>query len=256
MTAATPKGGACVASDRKTPVPCADANYGWLGSDGCYYKQAEGFTPSNELEVAEITPGVTGTWYRRTCLGAAVPTHMVWLPDPAATTRAAPSPAVLAQQAVSQLRFPQPRIGASPSPDVAQLVGVPVWLWIPEDSWVPVSATAAVPGVAVTATARPVSVTWDFGPGGQVTCSGPGTPFRPGIDDPAKGSPDCGITFSRSSAGQVDGRFRVTVTVTWSVGWAGAGQTGVFDGLTSQLVTAMAVDESQALVVAPGGRAR
>jgi len=256
-TTAVPKNGACLGPDGRTRVACVDASYGWLGSDGCYYKVAVGFEPSNQLEVAEVSPGVAGTWYRRTCLGASVTTGVVWLPDAATGAGTAPpAPAVVAQEAVNKLRLPEPRVGASPSAEVVQLVGVPVWLWVAGGSWGPVSATAAVPGVSVTATARPVSVTWDFGPGGRVVCAGPGTPFRPGVDDPAAGSPDCGITFARSSAGEVDGRFRVTVTVSWSVGWAGAGQTGVFTGLTSQLVTAMAVDESQALVVAPSGGAR
>ncbi|MBL7489720.1 hypothetical protein I6A60_29320 [Frankia sp. AgB1.9] len=179
-----------------------------------------------------------------------------WLPNAVADTIIPPSPQVLAQRAASRLRLPVPQIGASPSVGVPQLVGVPVWLWVAPAGWAPVAATAAVPGVAVTATARPVSVTFDFGPGGRTVCAGPGTPFRPGIDDPAAASPDCGITFSQASTGQGDGRFPVTVTVSWSVAWAGAGQAGVFGGLTSRLVSAVTVREVQALVVTAGGGTR
>ncbi|OHV23992.1 hypothetical protein BBK14_23720 [Parafrankia soli] len=176
---------------------------------------------------------------------------MVWRPDAVMGAVVPPSPEVMAQRAVSQLVLPAPILGVSPNVDVVQMVGVPVWLWI-SGGWGPVSATAAVPGVSVTATARPVSVLWDFGAGGQVRCAGPGRAFRPGVDDPAAGS-ECSIAFAHSSAGQPGGRFPVTVTVTWQVGWAGAGQTGEAAGLTSQTVASVAVGESQGLVL-PGAR--
>ncbi|KPM50422.1 hypothetical protein ACG83_40245 [Frankia sp. R43] len=164
-----------------------------------------------------------------------------------------PSPEVMAQRAVSRLVLPALALGLSPGADVVQTVGVPVWLWVATASWEPVSATASVPGVSVTATARPVSVAWDFGTGGQVRCAGPGRAFRPGVDDPAAGS-ECSITFARGSAGQPGGRFAMTVTVTWQVSWAGAGQTGDAAGLTSQTAASVAVGESQGLVLAGGGR--
>jgi hypothetical protein len=89
-----------------------------------------------------------------------------------------------------------------------------------------------------------------------VVCPGPGTPFRPGVDNPASSSPDCGITFSEPSADQAGGEFPVTETVSWSVTWAGAGQAGTVAGLTSQLTAALTVREVQALVVAAGGGTR
>ncbi|TCJ36575.1 hypothetical protein E0504_22850 [Parafrankia sp. BMG5.11] len=177
---------------------------------------------------------------------------MVWRPDAAMGAVVPPSPEVVAQRAVSQLVLPSPVVEVSPGLDVVQTVGVPVWLWI-SGGWGPVSATAAVPGVSVTATARPVSVLWDFGSGGQIRCAGPGRAFRPGVDDPAAGS-ECSIAFARGSAGQPGGRFSVTVTVTWQVGWAGAGQSGEAAGLTSQTAASVAVGESQGLVLPGAGR--
>lgn len=233
-------------------VLCVDPDLGWLSADGCYYRSATEFVATPALEAMEATPGVEGSWYERKCVGISSSWAVVWKPDAVMGAVVPPSPEVMAQRAVSRLVLPAPALGLSPDVDVLQTVGVPVWLWVEAASWGPVSATAAVPGVSVTATARPVSVLWDFGAGGQVRCAGPGRMFQVGVDDPAAGS-ECSIAFARSSADQPGGRFPVTVTVTWQVGWAGAGQTGQAAGLTSQTAASVAVGESQGLVL-PGER--
>ncbi|UGQ13585.1 hypothetical protein LO772_08255 [Yinghuangia sp. ASG 101] len=158
-----------------------------------------------------------------------------------------PSAEYLAQVAVSRLTLPSPVVGTSPSGD--QVLGVPTWLWVDGTTWAPVSATAAVPGVSVTATAVPVSAVWSMGTGDAVTCSGPGTPYGP-ASDPASGSPDCGYTYGRSSAGQPAERFPLTVTVTWRVSWSGGGQAGVVEGMSTSASTGLRVREVQAVVVA------
>ncbi len=233
-------------------LACLDTMDGWSGSDGCRYQTATDFVASPAVQAVEAIPGEAGSWYWKWCGGEDF--GVVWLPD-AGAARGVQSPAVVAQLAVKKLVVPAPRWEMSPAAGVPQMVGVPVWLWL-AGGWGPVSATAAVPGVSVTATARPQGVTWDFGDGGVVSCVGPGTPFRLGVDDPAAGSPDCGVVFTHSSAGQVDGRFPVSVTVRWLVGWAGAGQQGVVPGLTSRAVSSVVVSESQALVVAGSGGVR
>ncbi|MCK9922185.1 hypothetical protein MXD61_09885 [Frankia sp. AgPm24] len=229
-------------------LACLATRQGWSGGDGCRYRAATDFEAAPDIAAEEVKPGVAGSWYWKSCQDGAT-FDVVWLPD----AEAAPSPAAVAQLAVKKLVMPTPQLAMSPGLGVPQLVGVPVWLWL-AGAWGPVSATAAVPGVSVTATARPQEVRWNFGDGGAVECAGPGTAFRPDVDDPATASPDCGWVFSRSSAREVDGRFPVRVTVRWQVGWAGAGQQGVVPDVTSQSVVSVAVDESQALVVpAPGG---
>ena len=230
-------------------LPCLATLHGWSGSDGCRYQVAAGFVPSAAVEAAEATPGEQGSWYWKSCGGADF--DVVWLPDTAAAG-GVPSPAVVAQLAVKKLVLPAPGWEMSPGAQVPQLVGVPVWLWL-ANGWGAVSATAAVPGVSVTATASPQEVVWDFGAAGMVTCAGPGTPFRVGVDDPAAGSPDCGVVFARSSAAQADGRFPVSVTVRWQVGWVGAGQQGAAAGLASRATSSVVVVESQALAVPSGG---
>ncbi len=156
------------------------------------------------------------------------------------------SPAVLAQTAVKHLALQSPLIEASPPVGVDQLVNVPTWLWL-AGPWNPVQATAAVPGVSVTATAFPQLVTWRMGDGSVVVCHGPGTPFGSG-DNPAAPSPTCGHTYRESSASAPGGVFKVTATITWNVTWAGGGGNGAFGGLTTTAAVQMPVAESQAIV--------
>jgi len=165
---------------------------------------------------------------------------------------ALPAPGVLAQLAVKYLRLPDPVIRSSPAPEALQLTRLPVWLWVAANVWQPQSKTAQVPGEAVTATATPVSAAWAMGDGTTVTCKGPGTAYAAG-DNPAAASPTCGYTYEKSSAGQTGGAYRVTVTITWDITWAGTGGAG---GALAPLQTVAAADfqvaESQALNTSGG----
>lgn len=164
-------------------------------------------------------------------------------PAPAVT------PTVLARVAVSRLTLPSPAVGTSPAGD--QVARVPTWLWVDRSTWGPVSATAQVPGVSVTATAVPVSAVWSMGTGDSVTCQGPGTPYVQGVSDPSITSPDCGYTYARSSAGQTRERFTVSVTVSWRVSWTGGGQSGTVEGLSTRAGVDLRVREVQAVIVNP-----
>jgi hypothetical protein len=157
-----------------------------------------------------------------------------------------PNPAVLAQQAVSQLTLPGFEISASPATSADQLVGLPTWLWLDQAGWQPTTATAAVPGESVTATATPTSVTWSFGDGTTLTCQGPGTPYSAG-DSPQQPSPTCGHTYTTTSANQPDAAFTVTATVSWSVVWAGGGQAGTVPGLQNTATTNLRIADVQSL---------
>jgi hypothetical protein len=166
----------------------------------------------------------------------------VWIPD--GRPGAAPSASQLAEQARNLLLLPSPRIEANPVG--AQLVNLPTWLWLDPASWGPRSATAHVPGVSVTAVARPTSVSWSMGDGTSVTCRGQGTPFPPG-GDPKAASPDCGHIYRDSSASQAGQAFPVTATVHWVITWAGAGQGGTFPDMTTTSAARLRVAEAQAL---------
>jgi hypothetical protein len=189
-----------------------------------------------------------GAWYVWKCTTEGVTDGLyrppVWIPDgqqPGAALL--PSPAELAQMARKQLRLPSPSIAANPAGD--QLVNLPTWMWL-SGGWGPVSATASVPDVSVTAVATPTSVTWAMGDGSTVSCTGAGTPYKAGTD-PKAPSPDCGHVYRRSSASQPGQAYSVTATVHWTVTWSGAGQGGTFPDMTTTGNATFRVAESQAL---------
>ncbi|MFJ8965356.1 hypothetical protein ACIRG5_38820 [Lentzea sp. NPDC102401] len=187
----------------------------------------------------------SGGWFMVLCSpdGKDLDSHgPIWI-SAGAQRPAPPSPEQVAQIARKRLQMPRPAISASPGG--TQLVNLPTWLWL-ANGWAPVSATASVPGVSVTAVAKPVSVTWSMGDGGSVTCSTSGTPYT-ADHDPKGLSPDCGYTYRKSSAGQPAEAFSVTATVNWTVTWSGAGQTGEFPNMTTSAATTLRVAESQGI---------
>lgn len=159
---------------------------------------------------------------------------------------AAPSPAALARRATADLVLPSPVIRSSPKPEELQLVTLPTWLWVDRSVWRAQSRSASAGGVSVTATARPTSVSWSTGDGGEVACAGPGTPYADTMP-PGGPSPDCGHTYVRSSAGRPDESFPVRATITWAISWSGAGSGGTLPPLTSTAEAAFRVAESEAL---------
>ena len=236
-------------NDVGTLVPCNDSTFGWLGSTGCYYKADPGFQPPASDTVDQAPAGQAGAYYTVTCSPQNLSTGggIVWIPaGPAGAAVVLPNPAVLAQQAVSQLAVPSLQIDASPAVGADQLVGLPTWLWLEPEGWHPITATAAVPGESVTATASPTSVTWNFGDGNSMVCQGPGTPYTL-ADASDASSPTCGYTYHTSSAGQPNDTFAVTATVSWSVSWAGGGQTGTVPALENTASTDLRVAEVESL---------
>jgi hypothetical protein len=155
----------------------------------------------------------------------------------------------LAQRAEQALVMPRPAVEMSPEPDVAQLTGLPVWLWLEPGAWAPKSVTLSANGVTVTATATPQRVVWNMGDGSTVTCAGAGTPFpEHSSGDAMAPSPTCGHTFHRTSEMEPGGAFHVTATVVWRVDWTGFGPGGTFPDLESSVGFPVRVIEAAALV--------
>lgn len=154
----------------------------------------------------------------------------------------------VAQQAVARLELPKPVIHTSPDENRAQVVHVPTWMWVQKSTWGPVTKTAEVTDVRVTATARPRSAVWSMGDGEQVTCRGPGTPYSTRYR-PEATSPDCGHVYRRASLSAPGGKFTVLVRVMWDVEWTGGGKSGVVRGLTVDAERQLVVDEVQTVVV-------
>lgn len=226
-------------SNGQHPVNGTEQNGDSEGLFGCRYVPA-GPGPGQE------TPKEPGGWFMLLCSPDGKDPDSrgpIWVP---AGADAPPplTPEQVAQIARRQLRPPAPKIMASPAGD--QLVNLPTWMWLDRGSWTAVSATASVPGVSVTAIARPTSVIWSMGDGSSVTCTGAGSPFPAG-SDPKSASPDCGHTYKASSAGRPAEAFPVTATVQWTVSWSGAGQSGTFPNLSTNASAAFRVAESQGI---------
>ncbi|MDQ3573310.1 MAG: hypothetical protein M3404_00015 [Actinomycetota bacterium] len=161
-------------------------------------------------------------------------------------------PRVVAVQALNSLSLPAPEIRLNPIPPQDQLVNMATWMWLDEATWGPRSTTASVPGVTVTATARPERVVWDMGNGAQVVCQGPGVPYDVSQPEEAQRS-DCTYTYRRSSAAQPGQRYVISATVEWSATWsvAGAAGGGALPGLSRSSSVAVRVAEIQAVNVVP-----
>jgi hypothetical protein len=219
-------------------IPC-ERDGARVGGDGCYYKAVQA-TPG-EIDMLGGQPEGEGGWYIRDCGAGEGFEGPYWIEGAPPVV----SPEILGRQAVAKLQLPEVVITMNPPGD--QLVNLPIWLALDRASWEPQSATASVPGVSVTATARPVKVVWSMGDGTTRTCEGPGTAWTRGTD-PKAASPDCGHVYRRSSAGAAGGAYRVSATVTWEVAWAGAGQSGTVPGLETTGQVQTRVQESQAVV--------
>jgi hypothetical protein len=182
---------------------------------------------------------------------------LAFIPDSAVA--AARDAATLALRAQRELVLPLPSMFSSPGStravNVPKVVNLPTWAWISNGSWAPVAATAALPGISVTATATPQFVVWSWGDGSSSECRGPGTAYARTVSNPAAASPDCGHTYTQTSKRAPGLRFPVRATIHWRITWrATTGQAGQFPDMTSTATQAWAVEEIDALNV-PADRA-
>ncbi|MBG0569009.1 hypothetical protein [Actinoplanes aureus] len=205
--------------------------------DHCTYQPVEGKPPPAGKTAKD------GGWYIEICFvigegpGGTQVSFPMWIDGPGPTV----DPAVLARQAVAGLSLPRPGIRVNPESPAKQLTWFPTWVWLDDSSWAAQSATASVPGLSVTATAKPTKLVLSPGDDSKnVACVGRGTVWTPDRD-PDDQSPTCGHTYTKA------GSFTVTVTVTWQVTWAGGGQTGAVPDLTTASTRTLTVTESQGL---------
>jgi hypothetical protein len=87
------------------------------------------------------------------------------------------------------------------------LTGLPSYFWLGNDPQ-PISATASVRGVTVTATATPTHFVWSFGDGNERTTTKPGRPWT-------KHSPG-----SIEHTYETEGVYEVGATIVWSASWS------------------------------------
>lgn len=176
--------------------------------------------------------GDTHRYYVRTCGAADEITHGTWAP-----TRPAGDAELLARQARSLIVAPVPDVRlAPPAVDAFTLPGLPTWIWVAPEQWQPIDETASIPGLAVTTTATPVTLSW-------VTadtvghCEGPGVPYSR-----AAGSSPCTHTYIDA------GRWPLQVTVVYDVTWAttDGARSGTLEPLEAVTVVEVTVRELQA----------
>jgi hypothetical protein len=250
----------CIYPPGSTNVePCFDPAFGWLNTEnGCRYLALPPPGPDGQIaaEAGGYHPPGDGTYYMQSCMGIVGPPPgavglvqlVVWLQaPPAGYGGARPDPAILAQEAVSKLGLSGPNVKLSPPAGSQQVVGLPTWMWttVSDATWTPHSATAAVAGESVTATATATSIDWSMGDGNSVTCDGPGTPYSSSYGAHAS-SPTCGYTYSSPSSTAAGGTFPVTGTTTWRITWAGGGQNGTLTLRRSTTVNVV-VQEAEAV---------
>ena len=161
-------------------VDCYDSTFGWFNpTDACYYKLVEPQPPATDPAWEGHYPN--GAIYDIVCPGIiGTGGGWGWSATPPPGFGPTVTAAQLAQEAIRRLQLLGPEIGMAPPPTSTGLVGVPVWLWtaVTPATWGPTSATASVPGLSVTATARADHIVWDMGDAHSVTCANPGTPYR------------------------------------------------------------------------------
>ncbi|MEY2246287.1 hypothetical protein AB8A21_25710 [Streptomyces sp. BF23-18] len=137
------------------------------------------------------------------------------------------TPEMLAQLAYAEIRVPSTKVDLAPAGTTK--VNLPTWAWLDTAKFKPVSVTASVPllGVTATTTAEPVSLKIEPGTADAQTYPASGvceiTGDRIG-EAYAKGkageTPPCGVKYLRSSG---DASYKLRATITWKIHWTGTG---------------------------------
>ncbi|MGW5040576.1 hypothetical protein ACWEQK_20745 [Streptomyces parvulus] len=140
------------------------------------------------------------------------------------------TPRVLAELAYEQIRVPGTEVTLAPAN--ATKVNLPTWTWLDGAEFKPVSVTATVEAIQVSATATAVPVSLEIKAGTpdaevypasgvcEINNGRIGEPYAKGK---ANATPPCGVKYLRSSG---DGTFPLQATVNWEIHWTGTGGAG------------------------------
>ncbi|MCX5132865.1 hypothetical protein OOK06_12320 [Streptomyces sp. NBC_00340] len=137
------------------------------------------------------------------------------------------TPEILAQLAYAEIRVPSTKVDLAPAGTTK--VNLPTWAWLDTAKFKPVSVTASVPllNVSATTTAEPVSLKIEAGTADATTYPASGVCEIVGdrigeayAKGKAKQTPPCGVKYLRSSG---DGSFKLRATITWKIHWTGTG---------------------------------
>ncbi|MDQ2846203.1 MAG: hypothetical protein M3Y77_07615 [Actinomycetota bacterium] len=263
--------------------------------DPCYYKAdnsgtssaMKGHTRDQGFAVTRYCPAdiaikITNNFKKRVIYQAGNQTFVPYnppapgQPPPAAPVAPPPpSPEEVAQIAIANLPVPAPTLNMGPGRESA-VVHQPLWLWVDDPG--PITATANLVGVQVTAIAKLTKTTWNMGetvgkPGSGknqrqavVECPGAGTPApapQDLPDSPADWKPACGYSYQWRSTiartGSQSCQWPVTAVTQWTVTWTsnlGVGGTTVLEtrnttGINIAELRTVLVDDPNAQVATP-----
>ncbi|WP_238153904.1 ATP/GTP-binding protein [Streptomyces xinghaiensis] len=226
-------------------VPCHLDGFGsWDSKTSCYYQLANPQPPAGDPAWEGRSPG-DGAIYDAYCPNHDAGFLTQWFATPPGGAAQPVDPEVLALEAVKKMTLLGPDI-ASPKASGKFAVGMPVWMHINRspNTFGPVTASASAGAVTVTATAKVSTIRWSMGDGTTVTCTKPGTPYKPAYGK--RESPDCGHLYTTTSASRPGDKFTVTATSTWGIDWQGGGQSGQLTE-TRESQVEIAVGEVQVL---------
>ncbi len=242
---------ACTDADGSS-LPCSDPTWGtWSQDRTSYCRPLSPQPPSSDPRWEGHYPdGVVMECILGPAFQGSLRVGTFWSPSPAAPgVVPALTPAEAAAIVVERMDLRAADIGIVPEdrPGSVGLVGMPVWMWTTPGptTFGPQTLTGSTGGITITATARVERIVWSMGDGATVTCTSPGTPYRPGYG--AGMSPDCGHRYSRTSVGQPGHAYPITATSFWVVDWTGGGDAGRIElDLTAE--TSIQVGELQVLI--------
>ncbi len=215
-------------SFRDSEIQCQTAFGTWSDLAQGWCRKADPQPPLDHVAWGGHTDGSVYACVRPN--GSLVPdpglTLFRWLPSPPAAVTQADA-AAAARRVLASLGLTAVDLGIQPRGDTTEhmaYVGWNTWLWAESPSstqWGPVHASATDSGIAVTLDAEVTGLTWDMGDGATVTCQR-GTEWTAARTQGGRNiaSPDCGHVYEE------DGRYTVTATSDWRVGWSAAGFTG------------------------------
>lgn len=195
-----------------------------------------------QVDSLQTLHSATGRWLEYFCegIGAVAVDGYFLIPEGGLV-----DPEALAADALASIGIEPPAIRTSPSAEGRLYVRIPTWMWIEESWWQPYEATAVAGRVTSTVTARPTTSTWLMGDGREVTCTGPGTPWRAGLADDAS---DCQHTYRSSSATRPSGTYSLEATITLEVTWtSNSGAGGTLPEITRTSTIEVEVGEIQAI---------
>ncbi|MET8948998.1 hypothetical protein ABZX30_37170 [Streptomyces sp. NPDC004542] len=150
--------------------------------------------------------------------------------DPPADVPQAVTSKVFAELAYNEIHVPGTKVTLAPANTTK--VNLPTWAWLDGARFKPVSVTASIPvlGISATTTAEPVSLRIAPGTSDAETYPASGVcQIKDGTigESYAKGksdeTPPCGVNYLRSSG---DGSYPLKATITWKIHWTGTGTTG------------------------------